>query len=213
MDRDHRRPRRRREGPYPRLTPCPGLEELGPPYTKPWDSTEQSWLVGRLCGVRPDFTRFYESEAPRLVRSVSLVTGEPVLAEDSVAEAFARAWSRWPEVSAHPRPAAWVMRVALNEARSRFRRRGVERRKAALIARPEVTYDPQPQVDRHLGDALRELPRNERTLIALRYVADLSQAEIANVLGVPPGTVASGLSRARHKLGAALGSAYKKELT
>jgi RNA polymerase sigma-70 factor (ECF subfamily) len=163
--------------------------------------------------VRPDFTSFYESEAPRLVRSVSLVIGDPVLAEDSVAEAFARAWSRWPDVSAHRHPAAWVMRVALNEARTRFRRRSVERRNAPMIARPDVTYDPYPQVDRRLWDAFRELSRNERTLIALRYVADLSQAEIADVLGIPPGTVASGLNRARHKLGATLGSNYKEELT
>jgi RNA polymerase sigma-70 factor (sigma-E family) len=163
--------------------------------------------------VRLDFTSFYRSEAPRLVRTVSLVTGEPVLAEDSVAEAFARAWSRWPEVSSHQQPAAWVMRVALNEARSRFRRRAVERRKASMIARPEATYDPQPQVDQQLWDALRKLPRTDRTLIALRYVADLSQAEIADVLGLRPGTVAAGLSRIRHKLGTALGPAYQEELT
>ena len=163
--------------------------------------------------MRPDFTSFYESEAPRLVRSVSLVTGDPVLAEDSVAEAFARAWSRWPAVSGHQYPAAWVMRVALNEARSRFRHRSVERRNAPMIARADMTDDPFPQVDRRLWDAFRELPRKERTFIALRYVADLSQAEIADVLGIPPGTVASGLNRARHKLGAALGSDYKEEFT
>jgi RNA polymerase sigma factor (sigma-70 family) len=155
-------------------------------------------------GVRHDFTMFYEREAPRLVRSVALATGEPALAEDAVAEAFARAWSRWPEVSATRRPAAWVMRVALNQARDRFRRRRVERRKESAVARPEAVDDPLP-LDHHLWDAVRGLPRFECTLVALRYVADLPQAEIAAVLGVPPGTVASGLNRARQRLGVVLG--------
>jgi RNA polymerase sigma-70 factor (ECF subfamily) len=49
--------------------------------------------------------------------------------------------------------------------------------------------------------AVARLPEQERTLIALRYVADLPQAQIAEVLGIPPGTVASGLSRGRRRLG------------
>ena len=161
--------------------------------------------------MRADFTTFYESEAPKLVRSVALAIGEPTLAEDAVAEAFARAWSRWPQVRTNDRPAAWVMRVALNHANDRFRRRRVERRRAGMVARPETTQDPDPQVDRRLWDAVRALHKQERTLVALRYVADMSQAEIAEVLRIPVGTVASGLNRARHKLGVALGSAYQEE--
>ena len=60
------------------------------------------------------------------------VTGEPALAEDAVAEAFARAWLRWPRLRSDPRPAVpWLLQVALNECRGRFRRHRVERRKAA----------------------------------------------------------------------------------
>jgi RNA polymerase sigma-70 factor (ECF subfamily) len=140
-----------------------------------------------------------------MVRSVALAVGEVSLAEDVVAEAFARAWSRWPEVRAHRQPAAWVMRVALNQANDRFRRRRVERRKAQVVARPEVQPDDgYPQFDHRLWEAVRSLPEAERILIALRYVADLSQAEIADLLGVPPGTVASGLNRARRKLATVL---------
>jgi len=163
--------------------------------------------------VQADFTPFYENEAPRLVRSLALVIGDPVLAEDAVAEAFARAWARWPEVSSRDSSAAWVMRVALNQANDRFRRRKVERRKAHAIARPDVVHDPQPPVGQWLWDAVRDLPKQERTLVALRYVADLSQAEIAGLLGLPPGTVASGLNRARHKLGVALRPTYQEEFT
>jgi RNA polymerase sigma-70 factor (ECF subfamily) len=163
--------------------------------------------------VRADFTTFYEAEADRMVRSVALAVGDPQLAEEAVAEAFARAWSRWPDVSRSRRPAAWVMRVALNQAHDRFRRRKVEKRKARVVARSEESHDPQPQVEQRLWDAVRSLPEHECTLIALRYIADLSQAEIAETLGMPSGTVASGLNRARQKLGAALGSAYQEEYT
>jgi RNA polymerase sigma-70 factor (ECF subfamily) len=150
--------------------------------------------------VSSEFTTFYEREAPRLVRSVALVTGDAALAEDAVAEAFARAWSRWPQVRRHDRPVAWVMRVAINESRSRFRRRAVERRRGHEVARPDLVHDPDTSGARALWDAVRRLGKRERTLIALRYVADMSQTEMAELLGIPPGTVASGLHRARQQL-------------
>jgi RNA polymerase sigma-70 factor, ECF subfamily len=147
-----------------------------------------------------EFTAFYDAEASRVVRTVALVVRDAALAEDAVAEAFARAWARWGQVRTHDRPAAWVTRVALNECNSRFRRRRVERRKAQAIARPEHTHDPEPPAG-HVWAAVARLPQQERTLIALRYVADLPQAQIAEVLGVPRGTVASGLNRGRRRLG------------
>lgn len=159
-----------------------------------------------------DFTTFYGDEAPRLVRAVALIIGDPVLAEDAVAEAFARAWARWPQVRSYPKPAAWVMRVALNESRSRFRRRKVERRKAHAVARPEASTDPEPD-DGETWAAVAALAPHDRELIALRYFADLTQPEIARLLGVPPGTVASGLYRARKRLGLELRPTYEEEPT
>lgn len=157
-----------------------------------------------------DFTTFYADEGPQLLRAVALAVGDPALAEDVVAEAFARAWARWPQVRHHPRPAAWVMRVALNESRSRFRRRRVELRKAHAVARPEATADPE--TDGVVWAAVAALPRQDRLLVALRYVADLTQPEIAQALGVPPGTVASGLHRARQRLGIDLRDDHEPEL-
>jgi RNA polymerase sigma-70 factor (sigma-E family) len=151
-----------------------------------------------------EFTDFYEAHAERIVRTVSLVVRDAALAEDAVAEAFARAWARWGKVRFYDRPAAWVTRVALNECNSRFRRRRVERRKAQALARPDHTDAPEPAAS-HVWAAVADLPLQERTLIALRYVADLPQAQIAEVMGVPPGTVASGLNRSRRRLGIALG--------
>lgn len=162
--------------------------------------------------MQGDFATFYEAEAPRLVRSVALATGELALAEDAVAEAFARAWSRWPAVSQHERPVAWILRVALNLSHDRFRRRATERRKAPVVAREDVVHDPLP-ADQRLWQAVQSLPQRERMLIALRYVADLTQPEIADALGMPRGTVASGLNRARQRLAVKLGPQYQEEFT
>src|SRR5262245_38911077 len=147
------------------------------------------------------------------MRSVALATGEPGLAEDAVAEAFARAWSRWREVGAIDRPAAWVLRVALNQARDKFRRRGVERRKAPVVARPEVAYDPDAGVDLRLWEAGRPPPPQERTLTALRYAAAPPQQETAALPGPPAGPVPPRPRRARQRLGADLGSTYQEDLT
>lgn len=156
-----------------------------------------------------DFAELYEREAHQLIRTVAVVTGDPALAEDAVAEAFARAWLRWPTLRRDPRPTvAWIVKVALNECRSRFRRRKVERRKASLVARPDRVDAPEPRG--HVWAAVADLPDQDRTLIALRYVADLSQDEIAQTLGLARGTVASGLHRARRRLGIELGPSYEE---
>lgn len=151
-------------------------------------------------GAEAEFAAFYEAHAPRIVRTVALVVRDAALAEDAVAEAFARAWARWRHVRTYDNPASWVTRVALNDCNSRFRRKRVERRKAHAVARPDRVDAPDPAAS-HVWEAVARLPEHERTLIALRYIADLRQAEIAEVLGIPKGTVASGLNRGRRRLG------------
>lgn len=168
-------------------------------------------VAEQRTGGEAEFTAFYEREADRIVRTVSLIVRDAALAEDAAAEAFARAWARWTQVRSHDRPAAWVMQVALNECRSRFRRRRVERRKAHAVARPDHTYDPEPRAS-EVWEAVESLPDRDRALIALRYIADLPQAEIAAVMGIPVGTVASGLNRGRRRLGLDLKPAHDEEM-
>lgn len=167
-------------------------------------------------GARTDreaeFSAFYGRQATRIVRTVALVVRDPALAEDAVAEAFARAWARWGQVRTYERPAAWVTRVALNECNGRFRRRQVERRKAHAVALPDHVLDPEPRAS-HIWEAVAQLPEQERILIALRYVADLPQAEIAELLDIPSGTVASGLHRARRRLGIELRPEHDEEMS
>jgi RNA polymerase sigma factor (sigma-70 family) len=152
------------------------------------------------------FDAWYGREAPRVLASVTLAVGDRWLAEDATAEAFARALERWPWVREARSPAAWVFTVALNQVRTAARRRQVERR-FLRRQRGDVVH-PAPEPDVELWRAVAALPPRMRTVVALRYVGDLQQAEIAEVLGVVPGTVASPLHDARAQLAARLANSH-----
>jgi RNA polymerase sigma-70 factor (ECF subfamily) len=151
------------------------------------------------------FGEWYAALWPRVFRTVALTIGDRDLAEEAVAEAFARALVRWPRGASLSNPAAWLHRVAVNEVRSRWRRGRVERRMLQRLAGRAEPAAPLPAPpDDALWSAVAELPRRARQMVALRYVLDLPEAEIANSLGVSRGTVASTLSKARKDLGAVL---------
>jgi DNA-directed RNA polymerase specialized sigma24 family protein len=114
-----------------------------------------------------DFAAWYESEAGGVCASLAVVLGDRRFAEEVAAEAFARAWADWAGVGRMASPVGWVYRVALNQARSRFRRRRIERR-LALVPVETVAAPSEPADE--LWQAVRMLPPRARTAIALRYV-------------------------------------------
>ncbi len=63
---------------------------------------------------REGFAEFYKRSRDTCLRAVLASVGNRQLAEDLVADAFAKAWSSWPKVGRHPAPQAWVVRTALN---------------------------------------------------------------------------------------------------
>jgi RNA polymerase sigma factor (sigma-70 family) len=117
-----------------------------------------------------------------------------LLAEDQVAEAFARAWVSWRKVSHHPAPRAWVVRTALNAGASWWRRRARELPLAGNdVAAPD---SPRAGLDTVVLTALRRLPARQREVIVLRVFLDLDVETTARQLGIAPGTVRAHLSRA-----------------
>jgi RNA polymerase sigma-70 factor (ECF subfamily) len=153
-------------------------------------------------GVASGFEAWYAREFPRVRATLALAVGDAGLAEEATAEAFARALARWPRVSAADSAAAWVYTVALNEVRSRLRRMRLERRWAQR-QRVESASPPR-EPDDQLWQAVATLPARARTAVVLRYVADLTEAEVAAAMGVARGTVAATLHQARRRLAAAL---------
>jgi len=124
------------------------------------------------------------------------------MAEDQVAEAFAKAWVSWRKVSRHPAPRAWVVRTALNTGASWWRRR----RRELPLADHDLTApgDLGGGLDAALLTALWRLPPRQREVLALRIFLDLDTDVIARQLGIEAGTVRMHLSRAvaalRHEL-------------
>ena len=147
------------------------------------------------------FDAWYRAEHPRVLALLTVVALGGDLGSEVTAEAFTRALERWDRVAEMDSPAAWTYRVGVNLARRRLRRAAIERR---LWSTP--TTDPPPSaIEPELWAAVPALPARQRTAIALRYVCDLPQAEVAAGKGVAVGTVSATLTTARRRLAAVLG--------
>lgn len=154
----------------------------------------------------------YEASYRRLVAQVAALTRDVPEAEDVVQDAFSRAVGRWDAISRYDDPERWVRTVAMNAARSRWRR---ARRGTQLLRKVAVTEPPSspPSPDRvALVAAMRKLPAAQREAIALHHLADLPVDEVARQLGVPAGTVKARLSRGRTALAAALDDGCDQEV-
>ncbi len=146
------------------------------------------------------FDNWYRLEHPRLLGLLTVVAGDPEVASEVTAEAFTRALERWGRVADMASPAAWTYRVGVNLVRRRLRRSAIETRLWARVTEPTRPAVIEPD----LWAAVRALPKRQRTAIALRYVCDLPQHEIADVMGVAVGTVAATLTAARRRLATVL---------
>jgi RNA polymerase sigma factor (sigma-70 family) len=159
-------------------------------------------------GVSQDksgFADFFADSWEPCLTVVAASTGNMALAEDQVAEAFARAWASWAKVSRHPAPRAWVVRTALNTGASWWHRRG---RETPLADHDIVASRGQGNgLDAVVLTALRHLPARQREVIVLRVFLDLDIGTTARQLGIAPGTVSAHQARAmtalRHELAAA----------
>src|SRR4051812_32254464 len=103
-------------------------------------------------------------------------------AEDVAVEAFARALERWPKVRRHPNADAWLLRVATNVAVDRARR--AHREASHEESRPTVVAADEPALRAALVEALRRLPRRQREVIVLRYLADYTEPAVSTALGI-----------------------------
>lgn len=148
---------------------------------------------------RPDFAEFYRRSKDDCLRTVLISVGDQDMAQELVAEAFARACVSWRTVSRHPAPVAWVVRTALNMNISWWRRR----RREVLVAEPGMIAD-RPAIDGADGSpfdprvkaALMRLPARQRQVVALRLLLDLDTRRTAEVLGISPNTVMAHMAQA-----------------
>ncbi len=134
-----------------------------------------------------------------LARLAYLLAGDKAAAEDIVAEAFSRSWIPWQNGTVDEL-GPYVRRAVVNLCLQRQRRRFLERRSLERIrARPGPPSDDAGDEVAHLVDlrrALLSLSLEHRAVLVLRFFADLSEQEVADVLRLPIGTVKSRTARA-----------------
>jgi RNA polymerase sigma factor (sigma-70 family) len=142
--------------------------------------------------VIAEFRTVYRSELARLVRLAHLITGSNAIAEDLVHDAFVAAFHRWDSIDD---PRGYMYRAVVNRCRSFLRRRRLEMahrfEESGVVLPPEID---------EVWTALARIPVRRRTALVLRYYADPSVDEIADLMDTRPGTVRSLIHRGHESL-------------
>ena len=159
---------------------------------------------------RVAFERFTQSRLERAYRLAGLFLRDPSEAEDAVHDAAVQAWLHWEELRDPERMDAWFDRILVNGCRARLRRRTI---RPLVLADPPAASSADAFVallDRDvLHGALATLDADHRISVVLRYIAELTPAEIAARTDEREGTVKSRLHYALRQMRAALDAAER----
>ena len=144
-----------------------------------------------------EFSAYMSARQAALYRTAYLLAGDHAGAEDLLQNAFAKLYLSWDRIREREALDGYVRRIMVNENNSLWRR-AWKRREHSTDTMPEAgahdTYDDG------MGGALwsfvQTLPPKQRAVVVLRYYEQLTEAEIAEVLGISTGTVKSQASRA-----------------
>ena len=174
---------------------------------RPLDETD---LIGRAKrGDTHAYEELVYAHQGIAFRTAYVIAGNAADAEEAAQDGFVKAWralARFRE-GAPFRP--WLLQIVANEARNRRRSAGRRAHLALRAATEEPSGDAAPSPEASLLSAeareallaaVNELPENQRTVIALRFFFGLSEAEVAETLSLPTGTVKSRSARALERL-------------
>lgn len=147
------------------------------------------------------FAEFVRGRWSTLVRLGYGLTGDERLAEDLVRAALAKTYASWPRVLRSGDPDVYVRRVILNASLGRFRRRRGRKPRPDTGPEPGAAPETRGDADRPaLVTALMRLPASQRSVVLLRYWMDMTEVEVAAVLGCSVGSVRIQASRALARL-------------
>jgi RNA polymerase sigma factor (sigma-70 family) len=169
-------------------------------------TSSATWVTAAVqsavAGDEAAFARIVSTYHGDLVRVAYVVAGDGQLAEDAAQAAWSIAWRKLGSLRDPERLRPWLVSVAANEARQLVRSRH-RRRVAEIKVQPaeDPAGDPSTIVDRlDLVAAFRHLKPEDRSLLAMRFVAGLDAAEIGAVLGMSPSGVRGHVSRLLERL-------------
>ena len=146
-------------------------------------------------------TRLFASHYRPLVRFAALLLGGDGEAEEIVQESFVALHGRWARLRDPDRALAYLRQSVVNRARSAQRHRGVvdrflRRQAPSSHAASAEAHALAVETHAEIMTAVRPLPARQREALVLRYYLDLSEAQIADAMGISPGSVKSHLARA-----------------
>jgi RNA polymerase sigma-70 factor (sigma-E family) len=150
------------------------------------------------------FREYVTSRSRSLLRTAYLLTGNRADAEDLVQAALAKTFVAWDRIEDRGALDAYVRRAMVNTHISWWRQRRLDEYPTDEVPDRPVDDDADDAGDSDLQDTLRRaidrLPQRMRAAVMLRYYEDMTEAEVADALGVSLGTVKSTVSRAVAKL-------------
>jgi RNA polymerase sigma-70 factor (ECF subfamily) len=154
-------------------------------------------LQQAVAGDEAAFARIVAAYHADMVRVAYGICGESDLALDAVQAAWLIAWRKLQNVREPDHLRSWLVAVAANEARHLVRRRHPVRVVEIPLAMPDESVPDQAEEARRLDlvNALRRLKPEDRSLIAMRYGAELDSAEIGPLLGISASGVRARLAR------------------
>jgi RNA polymerase sigma-70 factor (sigma-E family) len=149
-----------------------------------------------------EFALFVQARERALQRTAWMLTGDWALAEDLVQTALARSWLRWDRITRRDDPEIYVRRAMINTWLTWRRRSWRGERASAELPDSAAPGDLAAQVAARevVRQVLAKLTDKQRAVLVLRVVDDLSEAQVAQVLGCALGTVKSTMSQALAKL-------------
>lgn len=144
------------------------------------------------AGRWPRFEDEFAAMRRDAYRTAFGVLGDAQLADDAASEALTQAWLHWSQVGVLDYRTAWVRRVALNAAFRILRKRRPRDRWAAQF---DIQFEEEISLRLTLAQAMLSLPRRQRQVVGLHYLADLAADDIAEALGVSANSVKKHLQR------------------
>ena len=177
------------------------------------ETCEDELIEHAAHGDQEAFRLLWEAHHAAAMAAALRLCHQRALAEEITQGAFLLAWRGLPRFQTGNPFRPWLMRILYRHALDMMEKQRLYQRSISLTdaMEPEVPpgsgnfseqTDPQEQVAQHeeVRQALAQLSADQRRVIALRYGADLTEVDIAQVLGWPVGTVKSRLNRARERL-------------
>ncbi|HYS98043.1 MAG TPA: RNA polymerase sigma factor, partial [Candidatus Dormibacteraeota bacterium] len=167
---------------------------------------------GAQLDPKTDFRQLYDQEFLSVYRSIRGVVLDSAAAEDLTQETFVRAYRARYRYTPTAPPGAWLRRIGINLAISHLRRQRLARFLPARLYVPPDRRDYDRAEARDVVEkAMAQLSPKLRAAVVLHYYEGLTREEIADVLGVPAGTVASRIAKAVAIMRKAMASDQQRE--